>query len=148
MEDQVTREIREKGWKEGWEKIDGVLHCKGLLYLPEIIRTEIISKHHDDLLAGHFGIQKTRELVARKYYWPTLRADIEAYVKGCDVCIASKAVRDKPYGDLQSLPVHTYHWKDLFIDFAIGLPVSTNWKGETYDSIHVIVDLGYQGSTL
>ncbi len=25
------------------------------------------------------------------------------------------------------------------MDFVIGLPVSTNWKGETYDSILVIV---------
>ena len=26
------------------------------------------------------------------------------------------------------------------MDFVTGLPVSTNWKGETYDSIIVIVD--------
>ena len=26
------------------------------------------------------------------------------------------------------------------MDFVIGLPVSINWKGETYDSILVIVD--------
>ena len=139
-ENQVAREIREKGLREGWEQIDGVLHREGFPYLPEIIRTEIISRHHDDPLAGHFGVEKTRELVARKYYWPTLRADIEAYIKGCDVCIASKAVRHKPYGDLQSLPVPTHRWKDLSMDFVTGLPVSTNWKGETYDSILVIVD--------
>ncbi len=61
--------------------------------------------HHDDLLAGHFGIDKIRELIARKYYWPTFRRDIEAYVTGCDICLASKSVRHKPYGNLQSLPV-------------------------------------------
>ena len=27
------------------------------------------------------------------------------------------------------------------MDFDIGLPVSTNWKGEIYDSIFVIIDL-------
>ena len=32
------------------------------------------------------------------------------------------------------------HWKALSIDFVTGLPVSTNGKGETYDSILVIVD--------
>ncbi len=26
------------------------------------------------------------------------------------------------------------------MDFVTGLPISTNWKGETYDSILVIVD--------
>ena len=117
-----------------------MLHYQGLLYVPEIIRTELISRHHDDPLAGHFGIKKTRELIARKYYWPTLCHDVEDYVKRCDVCLASKAVRHKPYGDLQSLPVPTHRWKDLSIDFVTGLPILTDWKGDSYDSILVIVD--------
>ena len=86
--------------QQGWDDIDGVLHHQGLPYVPEIIRTELISRHHDDPFVGHFGIEKTRELIARKYYWPTLRRDIKDYVRGCNVCLASKAVRHKPYGDL------------------------------------------------
>ncbi len=108
--------------------------------MPEIVRTELISRHHDDPLAGHFGIDKTRELIVRKYYWSTLRRDVEAYVTGYDICLASKAVRHKLYGDLQSLPVPTHRWKDLSMDFVTGLLVSTNWKGDTYDLILVIVD--------
>ena len=104
----MTREIREKGLKESWEEIDGMLYHEDRPYLPDIIRTEIISRHHDDPLAGHFGVEKTRELVARKYYWPTLRVDIKVYVKGCDICIALKAVRHKPCEDLQLLPVPTH----------------------------------------
>lgn len=130
----------EQGLKDGWEDINGVLHRQGLPYLPVIIRTEVISRHHDDPLAGHFGVEKTRELVAQKYYWPTLRADVESYVKGCNVCLASKAVCHKPYEDLQLLPIPTPQRKDLSMDFVTGLPVSTNWKGENYDSILVIVD--------
>ncbi len=56
------------------------------------------------------------------------------------MCLALKSVRHKPYGDLQFLPVPTFRWKDLSIDFITRLLVSTNWKGETYDSILVIVD--------
>ena len=117
-----------------------MLHHQGLPYVPEIIQTELISRHHDNLLAGHFGIKKTRKLVARKYYWPTLRHDVNDYVKRCDVCLASKAVRHKPYGNLQSLLVPTHYWKDLSIDFVTGLPISTDWKGDSYDSTLVIVD--------
>ena len=69
-----------------------------------------------------------------------MQADIEAYVKGCDICIISKAIRHKRYRDLQSLPVAIHRWRNLSIDFVTGLPVSTNWKGETYDLILVIVD--------
>ena len=100
----------------------------------------MISQHHDDPLAGHFWIDKTRELIDRKYYWPTLRRNVEAYIKVCNVCLASKAVRHKPYEDLQALPIPTHRWKDLSMDFVTGLPVSTNWKSESYDSILVIVD--------
>ncbi len=49
-------------------------------------------------------------------------------------------MRHKPYRDLQSLPVSTHRWKDLSIDFVTKLPISTNWKDDSYDSIFVIVD--------
>ncbi len=139
-DDKEAMKLRSEGLSEGWEDIEQVFHYQGLPYVPKVIRSELISKHHDDPLAGHFGIEKTRELIARKYYWPTLRRDVEVYVKGCDVCLASKAVRHKPYGDLQSLPVPTHRWKDLSMDFVTGLPISADWKGDSYDSILVIVD--------
>ncbi len=124
----------------GWEDIEGVLHWEGLPYLPEIIRFEIISRHHNDPLEGHFGIEKTRGLVAQKYYRPSLRDNVEAYVKACDVCPASKAVLHKPYRNIQLLPVPRHRWMDLSMDFVTGIPVSTNWKGESYYSFLVIVD--------
>ena len=138
--DDEARKIRAEGLKNNYEEVDGVLHHQGLPFVPETIRTELISRHHDDPLARHFGIDKTKDLVGRKYYWPSLRKDIEAYVKGCDICLGSKAVRHKPYGDLQFLLVPTHRWKDLSMDFVTGLPISTDWKGDSYDSILVIID--------
>ena len=117
-----------------------MLHHQGLPFVPEAILIELISQHHKDPFASHFGINKTKELIGWKYYWSTLKKDVEAYVKGCDVCLGLKMVRHKPYGDLQSLLVPTHQWKDLSMDFVTGLPISTNWKGESYDSILVIVD--------
>ena len=61
-------------------------------------------------------------------------------MKKCNICLISKAVWHKPYNDLQSLPVLTHCWKDLLMDFVTGLPISTDWKGDSYDSIFVIVD--------
>ena len=54
--------------QQDWDDIDGILHYQGLFYVPEVIRTELISRHHNDPLAGHFGIEKTRKLIAQKYY--------------------------------------------------------------------------------
>ena len=72
--------------------------------------------------------------------WPTPRHDVENYIRGCKVCLASKAVRHTPYGNLQSLPVFTHHWKNLSMNFITGLPISTDWKGDSYDSFLVIVN--------
>ena len=136
----------EQAWKirtedsEGWDNIDDVLHHQDLSYVPEIIRTELFSRHYNDSLVGHFEIEKTRELVAQKYYWPTLRRDVEDYIRRYDVCLASKAVRHKPYGALQYLPVPTYRQKDLSMDFVTGLPILMDWKGDRYDSILVIIN--------
>ena len=117
-----------------------MLQYGGLLFISEIIQSELISRYYDNPFAGYFGIDKTQELISRKYYWPTLRRDVEAYIKGCDVCLASKAIWHKPYGNLQTLPVPTHRWKDLSIDFMTALPISTEWKSGSYDSILVIVD--------
>ena len=137
---ETDSEAQELRTKDGYQDIDGVLHHQGLPFIPEAIRMELISRHHNDPLAGHFGIEKTRELLIWKYYQPTLKPNVEAYVKGCDVCFALKAIRHKPYSNLQSLPLPTHWWKNLSMDFIIGLLISNNWKGDSYDSILVIVD--------
>ena len=60
--------LRAGGLLEGWEEVEGVLQYRQLPYVLEIIRSEVISRHHDNPLVGHFGIDKTKELVGRKYY--------------------------------------------------------------------------------
>ena len=63
--DKQTRKFRaEQSVKDGWEDINGVLNHQGLSYIPEIIQIEFISRYYDNLLAGYFGIEKIRKLVA------------------------------------------------------------------------------------
>ena len=57
-EDQAATKIRQPGLKEGRTEFEGLLHYQSLLYLPEIIITEIISRYHNNPLEGHFGIEK------------------------------------------------------------------------------------------
>ena len=138
--DKEAKVLRVGGLPKGWEKVERMLQYQGLPYVPEIIHSEVISRHHDDPLEEHFGINKTRELVGRKYYWPSLRRDVESYVWGCDVCLTSKAIRHKQYGDLQSLSIPTHQWKDLSMNFVTGLLLSADWKSDNYDLILVIVN--------
>ena len=67
-EDGQARKIRAEKLGGNWEDSDRILHHQGLPYIPEIIKTELISRYHDYSLVGYFGIKKTQELVARKYY--------------------------------------------------------------------------------
>ena len=51
--------------QEDWEDINGILHPQGLLFVPEVIETKLISRITTTL---YLGFDKTRELIARKYF--------------------------------------------------------------------------------
>ena len=54
-----------------WTEGDNELLCHdNRIYVPEAFRATIIKRHHDNPLAGHFGTQKTLELISWHYYWP------------------------------------------------------------------------------
>jgi hypothetical protein len=58
------------------------------------------------------------------------------YVARCDTCRRVKVIHMKIAGPLQSLPLSTWKWEDISMDFIVGLPRTA--KG--YDSIWVIID--------
>ncbi len=125
-DDKEAKKLRSERLSEYWEDIKKVLYYQGLLYFPKVIRSELISRHYNDLLVGHFGIKITQKLIARKYYWLMLQRDIEAYVKDYNVYLASKTVCYKSYGNFQSLLIPTHWWKNLSMDFVIELSISAN----------------------
>jgi transposase InsO family protein len=127
-----------KGWSVG---CDALLRFKERVYIPmgSNLRTRLLSIHHDDPLAGHFGRSRTLELIKRKYYWPNLDRDVAEYVKDCQVCQGATARRHKPYGELQSLPIPSRPFIELSMDFVTGLPPAF-YQGREVDSVLVIVD--------
>lgn len=76
------------------------MHHQNFCYIFEIIKTKLISKHNDDLLAGHFGIKKKQELIFWKYLLPSFQGNVKTYIKGYDTCLASQVVKHKLYKDL------------------------------------------------
>ena len=57
------------------------------LYLPQgTFRDFILRECHNTRYSGHLGVRKTEELVRRDFYWPTLQADVAAYVATCEEC--------------------------------------------------------------
>ena len=54
------------------------------MFVQKALRTEILEQCHEKM--GHMGIDKTHELIGRRYYWPKLYAEVTAYVGSCRVC--------------------------------------------------------------
>ncbi len=67
-DDKKAKKLRSEGLLEGWKDIEQVLHYQGLPYVSKIIRSELINRHYDKLFTGHFSIEKSQKLIARKYY--------------------------------------------------------------------------------
>jgi len=78
------RSKHERSWT--WD--DDLLLYDNLIYVPDdnALRLEIMRMHHDDALAGHYGVAKTLELVSRNYYFPGMAAYVKKYIDTCDTC--------------------------------------------------------------
>lgn len=44
---------------------------------------QIICKHHDVVIAGHFGWRKLLHAVSQWYDWDTMQADVDSFVRAC-----------------------------------------------------------------
>jgi transposase InsO family protein len=121
------------------EERDGRLWYRDRLYVPEHepLRLHLMKRHHEAPNAGHPGRSKTLELLQRQYYWPTMRKDVERFVRNCHTCQRSCSRRHAPFGILRPLPILDRPWQDVSMDFVTGLPKSTD---KEYDTIWVVVD--------
>jgi hypothetical protein len=56
----------------------GLLWYKGRVIVPaqKALTQELLYLYHDDQFAGHWGIEKTKELLEQKFYWPGLAKDV------------------------------------------------------------------------
>jgi hypothetical protein len=61
--------------------------------------------HHDDPLAGHFGVARCTDLITRKYFWPEIVTDVKDYIDTYGACQRTCTHRHRPYGALHSLPM-------------------------------------------
>jgi len=131
--------LRESGKKllEEWIEKDGLLYPKDRLYIPEneALQTKIAHGCHDSLVAGHFGQEKTIEIVTRDFYWKRLADWIRDNVRSCDEGHHSKSPRHAKYRLLQPLEVPYAAWSSISTDFITQLPESL---GKT--QIMVVVD--------
>ena len=102
-------------------------------------RKKIVQEFHDPPTAGHPGIARTKDLIARTYWWPKLQKDIEDYVKGCTSCQANKVNTHTQKAPLYPVTTQaeTRPFQTIALDFITKLPLS-----EGQDTILTITDQG------
>jgi len=114
-----------------------LLHIDGRIFVPDSkdLRLRITHNCHNHPTAGHFGQNKTLNLIHHTYTWPNLRTFVQDYYKSCTTCRWSKVLRHKPFGLLKQLPAPKRPWISIFTDFIKQLPQSSD-----FTTILVIVD--------
>ena len=94
----------------------------GLVVLPPQFRSFFLHQYHNR--AGHFGVEKTLELIQYRFYWGSLefmREGVAEYVKRCHACQVSK-VPTHPAGEAQLGFCGDYPWEVLCADvYYVGL---------------------------
>jgi hypothetical protein len=140
--DEGMKHIREK-IKAGkancfQEDNQGVVWFNTRIVVPknEEVRQQILDEAHLSRYSIHPGSTKMYQDLKQHYWWTKMKIEIARYVARCDICRRVKAIHLKAAGPLQSLPIPTWKWEDISMDFIVGLPRTA--KG--YDSIWVIVD--------
>jgi hypothetical protein len=102
----------------------------------EEIRQQILDEAHLNHYSIHPGSTKMYHDLKQHYWWTKMKIELARYVARCDTCRRVKAIHMKTADPLQSLPIPTWKWEDISMDFIVGLPRTA--KG--FDSIWVIID--------
>jgi hypothetical protein len=115
-----------------------VLWFKNRLVVPKVpeLRQLILDEAHSTRFSIHPGSNKMYQDLKQRFWWTNIKIEIAKYVARCDTCRRVKVEHLKPAGMLQPLPIPSWKWEDISMDFITSLPKTS--RG--FDSIWVIVD--------
>jgi hypothetical protein len=128
MEDKKIQEIKHNIKEEKSPSVsedgEGVLWYKGRIRVPNIkeLKDKILHEAHESAYSIHPGGNKMYHDLKATYWWYGMKRDVVEYVALCDTCQPVKAEHQQPAGLLQPLQVPKWKWKEIAMDFIMGLP--------------------------
>ena len=92
------------------------------LIVPRACRDEIMSLAHSIPLAGHLGIDKTRNRILAHYFWPNIYSNVSTFCSTCPDCQKSSRKLTSDRGKLVPIPVVGPPFHKIGIDIVGPLP--------------------------
>ena len=78
--------------QEGYYVNQGYLFREGKLCIPHGSHRKLLVKEsHEGGLTGHFGVEKTLNILREKFYWPHMRRAVQRYCYKCIACLQAKS---------------------------------------------------------
>src|SRR5579859_2850404 len=116
----------------------GVLWFGNRMVVPKNsdLRRQILDEAHLSKFSIHPGSSKMHQDLKQQFWWTRMKREVAKYVSECDTCQRIKASHLRVAGPLQPLPIPSWKWEDISMDFIVGLPTTF----QRHDSIWVIVD--------
>jgi hypothetical protein len=63
----------------------------------------------------------------QNFWWTRMKREIAKYVSECDICQRVKASHLRTAGILQPLPIPSWKWEEISMDFIVGLPNTSQY---------------------
>ena len=116
----------------------GFLLYKDRIYVPNVpkVKLLILDEIHKTPYSGHPSYQKTITMLRKYYFWPNMKIELAEHIARCFECQQVKTEHQHPAGLLQPLPIPSWKWEIISLDFVTGLPKNQNLN----DSIMVVVE--------
>lgn len=92
-----------------------------LLVVPTVLRRRVFREAHSAKLAGHYSHKKTRQKIARAFYWPGMSRDTKTWTAACPQCQRGNT-RKVVKAPLQPLPEMTRPFDRVAVDLVGPLP--------------------------
>ena len=86
---------------------------------------------HTHLLGAHLGMDKTRERLLARFYWPGVKRDVERHCQGCPECqrVAPRATVRNP---LVPMPIVETPFDRIALDIVGPLPKTSRGHGTSW----------------
>ena len=107
---------------------------------PRALRSFIMRNYHASIWACHRGTHATNDEIAKRFFWPKMREDINNFVSTCKVCQMAKALKPSNVGWLRGRR-HSQAMNELCIDLIGPIGGSTNRHVKHAKPLHILVAL-------